>query len=103
MKQPKTQPGSEPISSPLFPIFEVRGHGSHWKPIYRTGYISSSSDQKVPLARLTTFTFPEHPYKDWAVAYTETLKKLYRMPGASDVFDDLEEKVATKTVEEFYI
>ena len=101
MGQPKTLKG-ETTSSRLFPIFEVRGHGSHWKPILRTGYISGSGEKDLR-ARLTTYTFPKHPYKDWAEAYIKTLETLYRMPGASDVFDDLEEKVATKTVEEFYI
>jgi hypothetical protein len=87
-----------PISSKLFPIFEVQGHGSHWRPILREGYISGS-EQKECQAVLTTYVVPEQPYKDWARNYIEVVEKLYRMPGASDVCDDLLLKVATKTEE----
>ena len=101
MRQPKTKEGKT-CSSRLFPIFEVQGHGSHWRPVIRNGYITGS-EQKDYQAVLTTYTFPEHPYKDWAKSYIEVVEQLYGMPGASDVCGDLMEKVATKTEEIIYL
>jgi len=105
--QPKTRTG-ETISSRLFPIFEVQGHGSQWKPVLRTGHIRPQwkgwgDDQGKDVAHLETYTFPKHPYKDWAKSYIEVVEKLFHMPGASYVCDDLMEKVATKTEEIIYL
>lgn len=104
MAQPKTMKSPEPITSRLFPIYEVQGHGSHWRPVMRTGRISTlwkQSDDHDKEAILETFTYPERPYKDWARSYIETIEKLQHMPGASDVCEDLEKKVAVRTVETF--
>ena len=65
----------------------------------RSGRRGKPSTHEKEYLIVTTYTFPEHPYKRWAEDYLDRIEDLYGMPGFSEPLEDLLDKVPTKSVE----